>query len=51
MDVMHNVTIAPIKIKKRNPEQVKSEAKEFLEKVGLSDKLNAYPDQLSGGQQ
>ena len=51
MDVMQNVTIAPIKIKKRNPLEVKSEAKKLLESVGLSDKLDAYPDQLSGGQQ
>ena len=51
MDVMQNVTIAPIKIKKRNPKEVKAEAKKLLESVGLSDKLDAYPDQLSGGQQ
>ena len=51
MDVMQNVTIAPIKIKKRNPLEVKAEAKKLLESVGLSDKLDAYPDQLSGGQQ
>ena len=48
---MQNVTIAPIKIKKRNPKEVKAEAKKLLESVGLSDKLDAYPDQLSGGQQ
>ncbi|SVA34424.1 uncharacterized protein METZ01_LOCUS87278, partial [marine metagenome] len=51
MDVMRNVTIAPIMIKKRNRSEVESEAKELLEQVGLSDKLSAYPDQLSGGQQ
>ena len=51
MDVLRNVTIAPVKIKKRNPSEVRDEAKELLAKVGLSDKLHAYPDELSGGQQ
>ena len=51
MDVLHNVTIAPTKIKKRNRGEVEKEAKILLERVGLSDKLDVYPDQLSGGQQ
>ena len=51
MDVLRNVTIAPIKIKKRNRGEVGKEAKILLERVGLSDKLDVYPDQLSGGQQ
>lgn len=51
MTVLKNVTIAPIKIKKRNAEQVKKEAVSILNKVGIGDKLNAYPDELSGGQQ
>lgn len=51
MDVLRNVTVAPVKIKKRNPREVRDEAKELLAKVGLGDKLKAYPDELSGGQQ
>ena len=51
MDVMRNVTIAPIMIKKRSRNEVESEARILLERVGLSEKLSAYPDELSGGQQ
>jgi polar amino acid transport system ATP-binding protein len=51
MDVLRNVTIAPIKIKKRNSAEVETEAKALLTKVGLGEKYHAYPDELSGGQQ
>ena len=51
MDVLRNVTIAPVKIKQRNRAEVDAEARAILAKVGLADKLHAYPDQLSGGQQ
>jgi len=51
MDVMRNVTIAPVKIKGRPRAEVEKEAVRLLEKVGLADKHHAYPDQLSGGQQ
>ena len=51
MDVMRNVTIAPVKIKGRPKAEVEAEATRILTKVGLADKLHAYPDQLSGGQQ
>ncbi|TFF23174.1 amino acid ABC transporter ATP-binding protein [Jiella endophytica] len=51
MTVLENVTIAPVKIKKRAKGEVREEAKELLRKVGLGEKLNAYPDELSGGQQ
>lgn len=49
--VMKNITDAPIKVQKRNREEVYREARELLKKMGLSDKENAYPYQLSGGQQ
>lgn len=49
--VMKNVTDAPIKIQKREPEEVYKEARELLAKVGLQEKENAYPCELSGGQQ
>jgi polar amino acid transport system ATP-binding protein len=51
MDVMRNVTIAPLKIKKRPKADVEREATALLAKVGLSEKHHSYPDQLSGGQQ
>jgi polar amino acid transport system ATP-binding protein len=51
MTALRNVTVAPIKVKKRDPRQVEEEAIALLEKVGLGDKLHAYPDELSGGQQ
>lgn len=51
MDVLRNVTIAPIKVKRRPREDCEREARHLLQKVGLGDKFNAYPDQLSGGQQ
>lgn len=48
--VMKNITDAPIRIQKRGKEEVYQEARELLKKMGLSDKENAYPCQLSGGQ-
>lgn len=51
MTALRNVTIAPVKIKKRPKKQVEAEAIELLRLVGLGDKLKSYPDQLSGGQQ
>lgn len=49
--VMKNITDAPIKVQKRQKEEVYGEARELLNKMGLSDKEDAYPYQLSGGQQ
>ena len=51
MDVLTNVTIAPVKIRRRPRAEVEAEAKTLLARVGLEDKYQAYPDQLSGGQQ
>ena len=48
--VMKNITDAPIHVQKRKKEEVYREARELLAKMGLSDKENAYPCQLSGGQ-
>ena len=48
--VMENLTDAPIHIQKRNKEEVYREAKALLAKMGLEDKADAYPCQLSGGQ-
>lgn len=49
--VIKNITDAPIRVQKRNKEEVFAEARKLLAKVGLSDKEDAYPYQLSGGQQ
>ena len=51
MTALENVTIAPLKIKKRPKAEVMAEARALLSKVGLCDKLDRYPDELSGGQQ
>jgi polar amino acid transport system ATP-binding protein len=48
--VMKNITDAPIHVQKRNKEEVYQAARELLKKMGLEDKENAYPCQLSGGQ-
>lgn len=48
--VMKNITDAPITIQKRDKKEVYAEARELLAKMGLADKENAYPCQLSGGQ-
>ena len=49
--VMKNITDAPIRVQKRDKEEVYREARELLHKMGLEDKEDAYPYQLSGGQQ
>lgn len=49
--VLKNIIDAPIRIQKRNKEEVIAEARALLAQMGLSDKENAYPGQLSGGQQ
>ncbi|MEM9047838.1 MAG: amino acid ABC transporter ATP-binding protein [Pseudomonadota bacterium] len=51
MDVMRNVTLAPIKIKRRPAGEVMPEAERLLRMVGLAEKKHAFPDELSGGQQ
>ncbi len=51
MTALENVTIAPLKIKKRPKAEVMAKARTLLSKVGLGDKLDRYPDELSGGQQ
>ena len=48
--VMKNITDAPIHVQKRKKDEVYREARDLLAKMGLSDKEDAYPYQLSGGQ-
>lgn len=50
MDILKNMTLAPIKLLGMSREQAEKEAIELLERVGLGDKKHAYPNQLSGGQ-
>ena len=47
---MKNITDAPIHVQKRKKEEVFSEARALLEKMGAGGQENAYPYQLSGGQ-
>lgn len=49
--VIQNITDAPLRVQKRNKEEVYEEAKELLRKMGLEDRADYYPYQLSGGQQ
>ena len=49
--VLENITLAPSKVRGLTSTQARSRAVGLLEKVGLLDKLEAYPYQLSGGQQ
>ncbi len=51
LTALENVTIAPVQVKKENPQDAKQKAKEILTSLGLEDKFDAYPGQLSGGQQ
>ena len=48
--VLQNITLAPVKVQKRDKKEVTAEAEQLLERVGLLDKKNSYPRQLSGGQ-
>ncbi len=48
--VIGNITMAPIKLKGKSKQEAVTLASELLQKVGLSDKADAYPGNLSGGQ-
>ena len=48
--VVENMTLAPIKVKGMDPGEAQKMAMELLAKVGLQDRVQAYPAQLSGGQ-
>ncbi|MBQ2860242.1 MAG: amino acid ABC transporter ATP-binding protein, partial [Peptococcaceae bacterium] len=51
MNVLDNITLAPMKVKGVDKAKAEAEAMELLKKVGLVEKANVYPDNLSGGQQ
>ena len=50
MTVKENITMAPVLLKGRSRQEADKRAMELLERVGLSDKADAYPNNLSGGQ-
>ena len=50
MTVLKNLTIGPTELLKKSPEEADKKAMQLLERVGLSDRADAYPSQLSGGQ-
>ena len=50
MNILKNMTLAPMKLLKMEKSEAEEKALSLLEKVGLKDRANAYPSQLSGGQ-
>ncbi len=50
LTVRDNLTIAPVKVLKRNKDEVTKKAQEYLEIFNIPEKINAYPHELSGGQ-
>jgi polar amino acid transport system ATP-binding protein len=51
LNVLENITVGPVNVKKVSEEQAKKFARELLERVGLEGREKNYPTQLSGGQQ
>lgn len=50
MTVLQNITFAPVELGKASQAEAEKTGRDLLEKVGLADKADAYPDSLSGGQ-
>ena len=50
MTVLKNLTLGPTELLKKRPAEAEKKAMQLLERVGLSDRADAYPSQLSGGQ-
>lgn len=50
MTVLENLTLAPMKVRGISKAEAEKTAQNFLQRVGLSEKANQYPDSLSGGQ-
>ncbi len=51
LTVLENITLAPRLVQRKSKEEAKKQALALLERFGLSDKANSYPNLLSGGQQ
>lgn len=50
LTVLQNITLAPVTLKKKTKEEAELQARKLLERIGLADKADAYPNSLSGGQ-
>lgn len=50
MTVQKNITLAPVQLKLKTQEEADKQAMELLERIGLADKADVYPNMLSGGQ-
>lgn len=50
LTVLENITLAPVTLKLKTPEEAEAEAMKLLERIGLPEKANVYPSTLSGGQ-
>lgn len=50
MTVLENITLGPLKVKGMSKKETTEKSHQLLEKVGLSEKADVYPDSLSGGQ-
>ena len=48
--VLQNITMAPVTLKKKTAAEAEAQAKSLLERIGLADKADEYPNMLSGGQ-
>ncbi len=48
--VLQNITLAPVTLKKKTPAEAEAQARALLERIGLADKADEYPNMLSGGQ-
>ena len=48
--VLQNITMAPVALKKKTPQEARQQAMTLLERIGLADKADEYPNMLSGGQ-
>ena len=51
LSILENITLALIHVKKMPKEEARKKALSWLERIGLADKADSYPDKLSGGQQ
>jgi polar amino acid transport system ATP-binding protein len=50
MTIIENILLGPTKVQKRDKKEALEQAKQLLDRVGLLDRMDAYPRQLSGGQ-
>jgi ABC-type polar amino acid transport system ATPase subunit len=51
LTVLQNLILSPLKVQRRSREEAVAVARRYLDRVGIADKADAFPDMLSGGQQ